>query len=348
MINRQEAKLHSLCIHQIGNRFEEEGIKMSSDTIIPSSDVLQGLLMQYFFDNFKNPEFFHFKISEIEEDRHSIFDCASMIFENPEKLLEQSIIIARHLYDRSLHPNIKRGDLLVSYLEDVLIDDEMVNAIAIFKSETKDAFLNLIRGDSNYAIEIENGIHTEKLDKACLIFETEKELGYKMTIIDKSNRNKDALYWREDFLNVRPREDDYFATTQYISLTKAYVKQRLKHEDSTTKIDEAEILHRSKEYLKTTEKFDREEYENKVFSSQPLRTSFQEFSEDFKTEKQVDLQDNFKISSSAVQKKLKSFRSVIKLDKNFHLYVHGDRSKIERIVNADGTKYYKLYFDKEI
>ena len=106
-------------------------------------------------------------------------------------------------------------------------------------------------------------------------------------------------------------------------------------------------MHRSKEYLKNVETFDRDEFENQVFKSEKLRTSFQEFSEDFEAERNVQLPEKFEVSSYAVKKKSKSFRSVIKLDKNFHIYVHGDRSKIERIEEIDGNKYYKLFFEKE-
>jgi len=335
MINRIEANLHSLCIHQVGNAAEDEGIKLSNSILSPQEDILNELLLRYFFDNFKDPEFFHFTFTSGEVELNPLYNFVGNIFDDPSSLLEQSVKITRQLYEKSGHPNIKSGDLVVAYIENVLIDDELLNAVAIFKSESKDAFLKLSTDGSNYDIDFENGINVEKLDKACLIFDTERDQGFKLTIIDKSNRNKDALYWREDFL------------TQYISLTKSYVKERLKHEDNASKIDEADIMHRSKEYLQNVEKFDRSEFEDQVFRSEQLKTSFQEFSDDYEAERQVRLPDTFEVSAHAVKKKSKTFRSVIKLDKNFHVYVHGDRSKIERIEEMDGSKYYKLFFDQE-
>ncbi|MDF1698514.1 MAG: nucleoid-associated protein [Saprospiraceae bacterium] len=347
MINRIEAELRGLCIHQVGNSAEEEGIKLSNTIISPEEEVLNDLLLKYFFDGFKDPEFFHFTFTSNEIELNPLYNFVGNIFDDPSLLLEESVKITRHLYEKSSHPNIKSGDLVVSYIENVLIDDELVNAVAIFKSENKDTFLRLETDGSNYAIDFENGINVEKLDKACLIFDTERSNGFKLCIIDKSNRNKEALYWREDFLNVASRKDNYHATTQYISLTKTYVKERLKHEDSASKIDEADIMHRSKEYLTNVETFDRSEFEDQVFKSEKLKTSFQEFSDDFEAERQIKLPDSFEVSAYAVKKKSKTFRSVIKLDKNFHIYVHGDRSKIERIQDIDGSKYYKIYFDQE-
>ncbi|MFN6039537.1 MAG: nucleoid-associated protein, partial [Bacteroidota bacterium] len=39
---------------------------------------------------------------------------------------------------------------------------------------------------------------------------------------------------------------------------------------------------------------------------------------------------------------------VIKLDKNFHIYVHGKHEFIEKGFDEEkGKKFYKLYFDSE-
>ena len=40
----------------------------------------------------------------------------------------------------------------------------------------------------------------------------------------------------------------------------------------------------------------------------------------------------------------KGFKRVLKLDKNFHVYIHGDFSKIEILEDEKG-KFIKLYFD---
>jgi len=37
----------------------------------------------------------------------------------------------------------------------------------------------------------------------------------------------------------------------------------------------------------------------------------------------------------------------LKLDGNFHVYIHGNKDMIERGVDDDGRKYYKLYYEEE-
>ncbi len=42
------------------------------------------------------------------------------------------------------------------------------------------------------------------------------------------------------------------------------------------------------------------------------------------------------------------FKSVLKLDKNFHIYIHGDKELIEKgYDDAVGKKFYKIYYDEE-
>ena len=63
-------------------------------------------------------------------------------------------------------------------------------------------------------------------------------------------------------------------------------------------------------------------------------------------EEGIDRFDTFYISDAAVKKQSRSFKSVIKLDKNFHIYVHGDRRMIEQGEDEKG-RYYKVYYKEE-
>ena len=42
------------------------------------------------------------------------------------------------------------------------------------------------------------------------------------------------------------------------------------------------------------------------------------------------------------------FKGVLKLDKNFHIYIHGNRELIEQGIDKDGRKFYKIYFEREL
>ena len=59
----------------------------------------------------------------------------------------------------------------------------------------------------------------------------------------------------------------------------------------------------------------------------------------------LNWQDNFEISAQAVKQQARAFKSVLKLDKNFHIYIHGNREMIEQGIDENGRKYYKIYYE---
>jgi hypothetical protein len=114
-----------------------------------------------------------------------------------------------------------------------------------------------------------------------------------------------------------------------------------------SKADQIDLLNRSVDYFKNHECFDKAEFENEVFQDNTLIESFRSFDSSYRQENALDIADDFEISQQAVKKQAKVFKSVLKLDKNFHIYIHGDRQLIEQGIEKDGRKYYKIYFDKE-
>lgn len=74
--------------------------------------------------------------------------------------------------------------------------------------------------------------------------------------------------------------------------------------------------------------------------------SFNKYSSTCFHEVGLNEDETFYISDNAVKKQARSFKSVIKLDKNFHIYVHGDRHMIEQGEDEKG-RYYKVYYNEE-
>ena len=75
--------------------------------------------------------------------------------------------------------------------------------------------------------------------------------------------------------------------------------------------------------------------------------SFKQFDSAYRYDNNLELADSFEISAQAVKKQARVFKSVLKLDKNFHIYIHGDKELIEQGVEKDGRKYYKIYYNAE-
>lgn len=334
-------------VHHVGNKNNGEELFLSKSAINISEAPLQGLLLKYFLSPFQNPEYYSFSFSNNDFSLNPIYQFAAEIFDSPQSFQKKSKDIARHLYENSLHPQIKAGDLFIIRFKEVQFENEVIDTLGIFKSENRQEFLKLSKNENEFEILYEDGINTEKLDKGCLIFNTGADSGYRVAIIDKSNKSTEAQFWRETFLNLKPCRDEYHYTKNFLSIAKDYVTKQLHEDFEVNKADQIDLLNKSVEYFKTHDNFDKNEFEKEVFQDKGVIKSFREFDQSYREVNEIEIEDQFEISPQALKKQNRIFKSVLKLDKNFHVYIHGDRELIERGIEKDGRKFYKIYYEEE-
>ena len=76
--------------------------------------------------------------------------------------------------------------------------------------------------------------------------------------------------------------------------------------------------------------------------------SFKTFKSQYEQEFDSPIADTFEISENAVKKQSRVYKSVLKLDKNFHIYIHGNKELIEKgFDEGKHMNYYKVYFKEE-
>ena len=185
MIEISEAKLEMLSVHAVGNKSKEEGCTPSMG-VYDLDDELEEVLFRYFLKPFKSEDLFKLK-HEVDLNMNEMFSYAKTIFEDPDKFHLYSVNILKHLYNQSEHPHIKSGEVYIAKFTDVVLEGELVEAIGVFKSENKDTFIKA-RDKGNFVmLGLEKGIDVKKLDKGCLIFNTEKESGYRVMTVDQNN-----------------------------------------------------------------------------------------------------------------------------------------------------------------
>jgi hypothetical protein len=341
----EESELEHLIVHKAGNKSQNEELLLS-EAEVNIDDSLKEVLVSYFFNTFKEGVFYQFAEESLPDN--TVFQLAKIIFENENEFIDKSKKIAHHLYEQSYHPNIKSGEVYVALFRNCIIEDEVVDAVGIFKSETKQAFLKVYSQDNNVQLGHDTGININKIDKACLIFNTEEETGYKVAIIDASGKSKDAHYWKDDFLALEKRKDDYYQTASYIGICKGFVKDVYNQSNGVERADQIEMLNKTAEYFKEKEAFDIQDFEQNVIANEEVIQAFEEYREKVAEENELEIKDNFDISETAVKKSRAQFKSVLKLDKNFHIYIHGDRQRIVKGYDSSkGMNYYQIYFEKE-
>ena len=350
MIFSFDAHLTQLSIHRVGNKSLDTYFSLS-DRSVDLSEDLNKVLLQYFLAPFD-------KVHEISRFFHPNNDLSlnvayrfiSEIFDSLANLHANSEQLARHLFEVSDHPKIKAGELYVAYFNNVQIEGEVVDAIGIFKSENRDTYLKVAPENGTFEVRIElDAINIKSLDKGCLIFKTEKAEGYKVAVVDQTNRSNEAVYWKDDFLQLKVRNDSYNQTNNTLGVYKRFVTEKLDEDYDISKTEKIDMLNRSLQYFKEKETFDLEEFGKEVIGNEQGFAAFKNYKETFEEEHEAQIDNGFDISNAAVKKQARVFKSVLKLDKNFHIYIHGNKELIKKGYDDDkNMSFYKVYFKEEV
>ncbi|MEP2239829.1 nucleoid-associated protein [Maribacter sp.] len=349
MINLYATQIESISIHRVGNKNKNEGVFLSEEPF-RLNDETTGLLKEYFFKPFREKEENYYKLAnEVDVEFNELHKIVSEVFEDPSKAHLNSKKVASLLFEQSNHPHIKSGEVYVAYLSGLLLDNKKVDAIGIFKSELKHDFIQFEEKNSNLDIVIQQGININKLDKGCLIFNVEKEEGYKILSVD-SNKY-DTKYWIENFLGVEPLSDDNFKTKNYLKFCQDFAKEVvLPAED---KQQEVLFMNRAVNHFAKNDAFEESTFLNEVMENPELIPEFKHY----KTEKgpKFSIEDvsTFDIANKAVSDARKKIKNVINLDTNIQIkmdFINPESAEkfVEKGWDEERQMYYYLvYFNKE-
>lgn len=336
-------------MHHTGNKLLEEYYKLSDAPLVIDDELMNNLLMQFFLKPLeKSNEVFRFFYPNNNLQLNEVYALVGKIFETPEGHHEGSELLAKHLYDVANHPKIKSGELYVAYFEKVQIEGEQLDAIGIFKSETKETYLDVYPKNDDFGMSHkQDAISLNKLDKDCLIFNTENEEGFKVVVFDQE-KTAQAIYWKDEFLKLIVRNDDYTKTANLMGVFKNFVTEKLDDEYEMSKSDKIDLLNRSVKYFKEKESYDQDEFTNEVIGNKEAIETFSDYKSNYESEYEVSIGESFEIYEPAVKSKIRQFKNEIKLDKNFKVSVMGSKDLIERGYDEDKSmNFYKLYFREE-
>ena len=349
MLNLYPTQIESLSLHRVGNKNKNENLFLSNDPFT-LNDEISGLLKEYFFKPFREKEENYFKFGhEVDLDFNEIYKIASRIFDDPSSAHEHSKEIAKHLYRQGTHPHIKNGELYVAYLQNIILDNEKVDAVGIFKSELKQDFLQFEEQGNNLEMLIEQGININKLDKGCIIFNFDAAEGYKVLSVD-SNRY-DTKYWIENFLGLVPLTDENFLTKNYLKFCQNFAKDVvLPAED---KQQEVLFMNRTVNHFAKNDAFEENDFLNEVMENPELIPEFKHYKVEKGPKYSIEDVSNFDIANKAVSVARKKIKNVINLDTNIQIkldFINPESAEkfVEKGWDEERQMYYYLvYFNKE-
>lgn len=344
MLNLSKAVISNCIIHRPGNKARGDELWLANGRTDLEEEIEAKLKLTFFKCFSGNYEFYQFT-HRIDVKMNDVFVCADKIFDDEDVLLN-SQNIASHLHDQTKTPSTKSGDLFVISFDDVVFQDSQCSALGLFKCETKESIVAVTDVDSGVPkLKLRSGIGDSKPDKACLIINTNYHDGFQVLTFEKNQAETD--YWRNQFLGIQLRFESEFQTKHLLNRAKEFIGGKLPSEIDLNRIDQIDLIEKSAEFFKSHENFILDDFTRSVFEDDSISESFNAYKHKFEEKAGIPHLNQFVIAPHVAKKELRGFKSIIKLDKNFHVYVHGDRSMIERGVDESGRSYYKLYFNEE-
>ena len=349
MINLYNAHITSLSIHRVGNKSRNEGMLLSAQPF-KMDDEITPILKEFFLKPFRDKEENYFQFThEGDLEFHELFKLVTGIFETPEQIHDLSKKITQHLFEQSVHPHIKSGEVYIAFLENLQLDNEKVQAVGIFKSELKQDFLQFTEKENQLDAILQQGINLNRLDKGALIFNTNKEEGYKILSVD-SNRY-DARYWLESFLGVDAFADENFYTKKYLKFCQDFAKDVVFPAED--KKEEVLFMNRAVNHFAKNDLFEETAFMNDVIENPDLIPEFRHYKTEKAPKYSIEDISTFPIANSAVTAARKKIKNTINLDTHIQIkmdFINPESAEkfVEKGWDEERQMYYYLvYFNKE-
>ncbi|WP_166442563.1 nucleoid-associated protein [Phragmitibacter flavus] len=342
-----------LVLAKIGNPQRDEPLLTSRD-VFKVDEADQATLTTIFVKPFRNlvgHRFSHH--SSLEQ--HEMNTLAKAIFTSEDGLglLEKGCDIAKRLYSKSNHPNIKAGDLCISLIKDIEFDGKMTKGLCILKSESVTPFLSISTRNGDLQLHTEQGINPEKIDKGCLIIDVHSDQGYYVLTFDRTSG--ESRFWVRDFLGVKVVTDASYLTKSYADMAVSFLEQETPKEDDNSPPWETCVAAREAlEFFEGRESFDLGEFEQQVLKSPEVVAKFTEHRNKIEEESGQPLEKNFEISKKDISKAKKKIGAIMKLDNGVEIHLKSNfllepsNPTIERGFDDEKKmKFVKVYYHQE-
>ena len=240
------------------------------------------------------------------------------------------------------------GIFLAVHLKDVQFEGEEWEAIALLKLSTKMEGLDFRGKGDRFDIWPSGKIFSvESVDLSAIIINTDREAGYRI-LVQNPSKSVEGFMWRDEFLQLEVVNDPFQKTSNFMKVYKNFVMEKLEESHEMGSMDQYELLSRAIGYVSENESMDLEEFNANVIGNPEVASTFKNYLDTVREENEVEIPDQFTLSTIAVKKAKTAYKKVIKLDKNFQIHVHGKRDLVEQGYDeSKGMNFYKVYYEHE-
>ncbi|MDG1529242.1 MAG: nucleoid-associated protein [Polaribacter sp.] len=348
MIKKTRAEITKCIIHKVGNKYNS-GQNSFSEDLIRFDEESYNLMVPFLLKPFVNLSQ-SFRFSHHADIRlNEMNNYPTNVFKDESTFIENSKNIVNHLYEQSNSAQIKKGDVIIAYIEGIEYQDVLTEAIGVFKVENKIDFFQTYLEENSFDVAVQQGISTKKIDKGCLILNTTDAEGTVVLSVD--NNQYDAQYWIKNFLSVKYADDRNQHTQSYLELCKEFSEEVIKPEFG--KQEQSQFLANTVDYFKENESVDYHAFKEELFEEDKQKEMFDDYKKHFETLNEVLVRNNFEVSDVVLKKEKSKIKSIIKLDTNIEIKLDVDAPDaaseyLERGYDEEKKmKYYKVFFNEE-
>ena len=348
-IGFKKATVGQVVLARVGNRVNDEPLETSRE-ICEIREEDRELFSQLILRPFKSHARYRFD-HHASLEKNETFSCVRDIFAEKSPFLEKGCDLARRLYAKTDHPNIKSGDLCIARISNAIFSKQSVKALCILKSETVEPFLSISSDHGDLRITTEHGINPDKIDKGCLILNVDEANGYHVLTFDRAGAQ--SKFWLQEFLGVRLFTDESVLTNQVADLAVSFLqgsKSPVTGENGGV-AEKTVAANRAIEFFENRDHFSMQEFEEEVLRKDPEMVSqFKEYKAKFEQENNQPLSDDFGINSGELTKIHKKVGGVMKFDTGVEVRLLPDfkEGNIERgFDEARAMGFLKVYFNSK-
>jgi len=339
MLDLKNAYIEYLALQKVGHKVREESNIFAEQTT-EFDESKEEQLVPFLLNPFKKTlELKQFSHHTERLEFNKMYNFCKQLFDEEIDFIDFSQEVLKHLFEISLHPQIKSGEVFTVQLNNVLFDGIPCNGIGIYKLENKSKFL---RFDESKSIDynVLKGYKLDKLDKGVLILDTFRDDGFRVYSID--DKNVESEFWTKNFLDITPVTTPAFQTKKFIEAVKDFAEEVVLTE--TDRKQQAEFIENTIVELS----------DNEFMNLEIIDETLGDYKNDFQNYLQEHKVDpNFEISNHTLISESKKIKSELKLDTgakiNLDLQVPGcSTENLERGYDEEKKMFfYKVYFNSE-
>lgn len=331
MLDLSNASLQSAHVSHVGNSNRYEGVKIKGFQILDA--MTEEILLGQITRAFKKPGFMYEFDPEKRKDLFGV-DEAIREMANSKEYFEHGAHpqLIGSLYEVITNPKVQAGEFLTLFLDNVLYFGQETNVVILVKNAGTEPFL------SPNPERIVATFGVKEITTAAIYIQSVDQL----MIVDKQKSD----YWKNQFLGVKPVQDDYLTT----SMAMDYVSEYLSAKSAT---DINSYLTRSvkaRNYFLNNDYVDIQELAENLFANdENADRLIEEFVADCSnhfTSYGFQAVEQFEVSSLAVKDYTKVFTHSLKVDGNFQIAVKENPQNLSIEYDEEaGRKFLKIYFD---